>query len=150
MQAVHTLSLLVLLTPVLHGADGKLDRRSWNNLELLRAGQTVQVKTGDAKWNGTFLALTSDSVLIRTKNGERAIQRNEVRSVKRRSAATRIRHTLIGAGIGAAAGAAIAFPNINEGYAAHTAVAAAVLTLVGSTVVGAILPNYSTVYESGP
>jgi hypothetical protein len=151
MYAVHTLSLLVLLAPLLHGADGRRDRQSWDNLAMLHAGQKVQVKTQDTgKWKGTFLSFTPDSISIHAKNRDREIPRGEVQTVKRKSAAVRVRHTLIGAGIGAAAGAGIALPNINQGEAAYNAVGFAGLAMVTATVVGAVLPAYSTVYEAGP
>jgi len=151
MYTIHSLSLLVLLAPILQGADGRQDRQSWDNLVTLRAGQKVQVKTqGAGKWKGTFLAFTADSISIHAKNRDMEIPRGEVQTVKRGSAAVRIRHTLIGAGLGAAAAVAIAVPTISEGYANDQAVTAAVLTMVGATVVGAILPAYSTIYEAAP
>ena len=138
-----------VLALTLHAEDN--GKRSWDNLTALRQGQQVQVKSkASESWNGTFLGFTPDSISIHARSRDVEIQRANVKTVKRNSTAARIRHTLIGAGIGAAAGAAIAVPNINEGYAAYGAAAAAVITFVGSTVVGALLPAHSTVYEAGP
>jgi hypothetical protein len=153
MYAAPALCLLVLLSPFLQAQDDRTprDRRSWDNLATLHAGQKVQVTTkGARKWKGSFLAVTRDSISIHSENRDIEILRGEVRTVKRKSAAVRIRHALIGVGIGAAVGAAISIPNINEGYAAYGAVAASVLILAGATVVGAVLPAYSKVYEAGP
>lgn len=148
MRTIQTAGLLLLLAPLLHAQDGRQAHHPWNNLSTLRPGQKIQVQTSAEKRSGAFLSFTADSVSIQAKNGVMAIPRTEIKRVRRNSATARMRHALIGAGIGAAAGTAIAVPNINEGYAAYTAVAAAVLTVVGSTVVGAILPAHSTVYEA--
>ena len=138
-----------VLSLTLHAEDN--GKRSWDNLTSLRPGQKVQVKTNASEsWKGAFLGFTPDSISIHAGSRDVKIQRTDIRTVKRNSAAVRIRHTLIGAGIGAAVGTAIAVPNINEGYAAYGAVAAAVITMVGSTIVGALLPAHSTVYEAGP
>ena len=138
-----------VLVLTLHAEDN--DKRFWDNLTSLRPGQKVQIRTKAAEnWKGTFVGFTSDSISIHARSRDVEIRRLDVKMVKRNSATVRLRHALIGAGIGGAAGTAIAVPNINEGYAANGAVAAAVSTLVGSTVVGVLLPAHSTVYEAGP
>ena len=154
MHTAKTVTLLLLLASALLGGDGTADppnKRSWNSLTSLRAGQKIQVKTRTTgNWKGTFLAFTPDSISIYAKNSDREIPRSEVLAVKRSSGAVRLRNTLIGAGIGAAAGAGIALPNMNQGDAAYSALGYAALAMVTSTVVGAVLPAYATVYETGP
>lgn len=151
---LRSIGLLVLLTSVLEAADSPSSPRasqSWDNLATLRAGQKIEVKSkGEEGWKGTFLAFTADSISIRIKKRDMEIHREEVKRIKVKSGVVRLRHTLIGAGVGAGAGAAIAAGTINQGEVAYAGILFAGLAMISGTVVGAVLPANSTVYEAGP
>lgn len=151
MRLCATVSLLLLCSFVVDAAGNGPARQSSDNVATLRTGQKIRVQTThEGIRKGTFQLFTANSVTIHTKGRDMEIPRGEIRTIKRPSGSVRLRHTQIGAGIGAAVGAAIAIPNINEGYASYVAVAASLLTLAGSTVAGAVLPAYKTVYEVTP
>ncbi len=148
MNAGFVFSVFVLLTAA---AEGQQDKQSWENLATLRTGQKIQVKTRDGGiWKGAYVGFTPGSISLHAKGQDREIPRGDVRVVQRTGGAVRTRHALIGAGIGAGAGAAIVLPNVNQGEIAYPLIAAAPLVMVAGTVVGAVLPAYSTVYEAGP
>lgn len=80
--------------------------------------------------------------------GSQAIQRQDVVSVKLMKNKHRLRNTFIGAGIGAGVGAVIG-ASWNNGFVAR-GVAAAVtagVILVPGAVVGALVPDHTTIYS---
>jgi len=71
-------------------------------------GQKIQVVEFNAKkHSGTFESASDSAIIIRDASGEASLQKQDVRSVELLGSNHRMRHTLIGAGVGAGAGAAI-------------------------------------------
>jgi len=105
---VRTLSLRVVLLAFgllvsfsLCGAQNP----AWNNLKQLSAGIHVRVVANSKKsFHGEFQSATDDAIIIRSKGADQTLSRASVRKVFSRSAGHRVRHTLIGAAIGAGAG----------------------------------------------
>jgi len=125
---------------------------SWQNLQTLRAGEPIQVvEVSSAKHSGAFVSATDAAIVLREPSGERMVQKEDVRSVKRTKAGHRLRNTLIGAGVGAGAGAGITAAAWEShgflgGRGTGAAVGAAIGGLAGA-VIGAVLPSHDTIYS---
>lgn len=120
---------------------------SWETLERVRSGDSIRVETRNmGVKSGRFVAYTPNSISLRGKNQTTEISREEVLTVKRKSGAIRGRNTLIGFGVGAAVAGTVAGLTVNQGDVAYMAMAGAGLTVVGTTLVGALLPAYETIY----
>ncbi len=121
---------------------------SWKNLSKLQAGQKIQVLEKNARQvSGTFLNASEAAISVQDQAGSQAIQRQDVLRVKLKNR-HRLRNTFIGAGVGAGAGAVIGGA-WNNGFIAR-GVAAAVMAgilLVPGAVVGALVPDHSTIYK---
>lgn len=136
--------VMLLFAATLAGAEKSA---AWERLENVRPGDAIRVETRNmgAK-SGRFVAYTPNSISIRGKNQTSEISREEVLTVKRKSGAIRGRNTLIGFGVGAAVAGTVAGLTVNQGDVAYMAMVGAGLTVVGTTLVGALLPAYETVY----
>ncbi len=93
---------------------------SWENLNQLQAGQTIQVVQMDLKsLKGTFHNISEEAILLLVNENEVSVLQAEVLRVSRRDAAKRRRNMLLGLGIGAGGGmligAAAASPFFDEG-----------------------------------
>ena len=131
---------------------------SWSDLSGLQPGQRIQVVgITSKKHSGNFVSVSDTAISYRDENGEQAIAKQEVISVKVTDHKHRLRNTLIVAGVGAGAGAGIGAalhkscqsPSfcLDIGGAALPAGIGAVLGGLGGAVVGALLPSHSTIYE---
>jgi hypothetical protein len=130
----------------------KTDRSSWTTLNGLQAGQSIEIlDTSSNTHSGTFVSVSETAISYRVAEGERAIQKPEVRSVKLKQNKHRLRNTLIGAGIGAGAGAAVtAVGWESHGFLGGKGVGAAVGAIIGTVpgaVVGVLLPSHDTIYK---
>jgi hypothetical protein len=131
----------------------------WENLNTLQAGQKIQVLQTSKKDSGTFLSVSDKEISLQGKSGAQTIQRQNVRSVKLMENRHRLRNTLIGSGIGAAAGAGIGaaayqpcsptstFCVAPGGRGLPTAIGA-VLGAAGGAAVGALWPSHETIYRA--
>jgi hypothetical protein len=81
-------------------------KSSWANLSALQPGWRIQVVETNSKDLGLFVSSTEDAVTLQEKNGEKTIQRRDVRIVRLMKNKHRLRNTLVGAGVGAGVGAA--------------------------------------------
>jgi hypothetical protein len=134
---------------------------SWENLNLLRAGNRIQVREmNSTKVAGVFLSASDTAISVQEGANLQTIQRQDVRSVKLMKNRHRLRNTLIGAGVGAGVGAGIGaatfhpcsasqFLCIQPGGRSLPAGIGAVVGLLGGAAVGAVLPNNDTIYRVG-
>jgi hypothetical protein len=140
------------------GAWAQNNQSSWTNLSALRAGQKIQVvEMNSKKHSGTFVIVSDTAITYQEPTGERAIQHQNVRSVKLMKNDHRLRNSLIGAGVGGGVGAGIGAATfspcssqsfcIQPGGRALPAGIGAVVGLVGGAVVGAFLPTHKTIYR---
>lgn len=137
--------VLLLFGVALAGAEKSA---AWERLENVRPGDAIRVETRNmGTKSGRFVACTPNSISVRGKNQTSDISREEVLSVKRKSGALRGRNTLIGFGVGAAVAGTIAGLTVNQGDVAYPAMIGAGLAVVSTTLVGALLPAYETIYE---
>jgi hypothetical protein len=124
---------------------------SWQSLNTLQAGEKIQVLEGNSrKVSGRFLNVSEAAISVQDQAGSQAIQRQDVRSVKLMKNKHRLRNTFIGAGLGAGVGA-VAGGSVNNGFISRGVFAAAVaaaFSLPGA-VVGALVPDHTTVYNVG-
>jgi hypothetical protein len=82
-------------------------KSDWANLRTLTAGAEIRVvATGQQAIRGTFQSVTEDALIVGQPQGERTLARSTVTSVSARKKNHRIRHMLIGLGVGAAGGLA--------------------------------------------
>lgn len=88
----------------LSAASSKSD---WGNLQALAPGVQIRlIQTDHKSIRGTFRSVTDDAVTIDLPAGRQAVARASVVSVLRRGRGHRLRHMLIGLGVGAAGGLA--------------------------------------------
>lgn len=94
--------LLALLGSV--GAWAQSPADSWDNLKQLQVGQKIEVVDMNLKsLKGMFAGFSEQAILIRTDEGEKAIERASVFRVSTRGG-KRARNALLGLAIGAATG----------------------------------------------
>jgi|SRR5580658_51144 hypothetical protein len=132
---------------------------AWGNLNTLRPGEQIQVRTiKAAKVSGAFLNITDAAISVQAEAGPQTIQRQDVRSVKRARGKHRLRNTLILAGVGAGVGAGIGAAThhscpstqsfcFDVGGRSLPAGLGAVAGLLGGAVIGALLPSHETIYS---
>jgi hypothetical protein len=124
---------------------------SWTSLNGLSSGQKIQViETNSKKHSGTFVSVSDTAITFREGNGERSVQRTDVRKVKlqnQRRARNVLIGTGVGAGIGAVFGAAVAG---NGGFVSRPAGAAAfgLIGAVFGTPIGLVASTHNTVYSA--
>jgi hypothetical protein len=148
----------VLALPCVSSAQSS--QSSWENLNTLRPGQKIEVvETNLKKDTGTFAAVSDDAIRINESGAEQSIPRGSVMRVTLRQNKHRLRNTLIGAAIGAGAGAVIAAASyhtcspsqafcINPIGKGGVAGIGAVIGLAGGAAVGAVIPSHPTIYRA--
>lgn len=82
-------------------------KSDWANLRLLTAGEEIRViVTGRQTIRGTFRSLSDETLVVVQPSGDKVLAQSAVTSVSLKKRNHRIRHILIGLGIGAAGGLA--------------------------------------------
>jgi hypothetical protein len=143
----------ILLLICVLGTSGTLwaqnNPASWHNLNAVRVGEKIQVlERNSTKISGTFLNVSDGAISVQREAGSQAIPRQDVVSVKLMKNRHRLRNTFIGASIGAGAGAVIGAAWNNDFVARGLAAAvAAGVILVPGAIVGALVPDHTTVYS---
>jgi hypothetical protein len=122
------------------------------NLSTIPAGQKIQlVNMNSKKVSGTFMSASDAAISLREQSGAETIQKQDVRSVALMKHANRLRNTLIGAGVGAAASVGIVAGTWeNRGFLGGKRVGAAVGAAFGGldgAVVGALWPDHKPIYR---
>lgn len=148
----------VLAATAAWAQDGPI-RSTWENLSRLQSGQHVQVLVAGAIHSGEFTAVDAQGITLHEKSADHTIARADVREV--RIASRRLRHTAIGAAIGAGGGVAFGaataskvncgsqpycFASISKG--AWIGALAGIGAAVGA-IVGALVPAHITLYREG-
>lgn len=128
---------------------------SWENLNMLQAGEKIQVvEMNSKKVSGTFVNISDAVISLQEGAGPHAIQRQDVRSVKLMKAQHRLRNVLIGGAVGAGAGAGITAASWeNHGFTGGKGTGAtvgAVIGFAGGAIVGALVPSHKTIYRANP
>jgi hypothetical protein len=77
---------------------------AWDTLSSIDQGHRVRIETSAKKYTGAFAGASEDVIRLNAKDGQISISRNEVMRVYLQSRSSRLRNTLIGAGIGTAVG----------------------------------------------
>jgi hypothetical protein len=134
----------VLLTPTLLGAEVN---RSWDTLvaKLKPGSRVVVVQHSGKQAEGNLLNITGETITLRAGDRPLTIQRDEV--FRMRVAGTRTKRSLIGLGVGAAAGVAF---GANLGSRRHGLSAVAFGGILGGigAAAGAAIPIGSPLYEA--
>ncbi len=127
---------------------------SWGNLQQLRVGQKIEVvDTNLKKLKGTFLSFSDEAISLRVGKDEVGVQRPKVFRVSSREHSKRLRNTLIGSGIGAAAGAVVGAAAVagKPRQAGERRLSMVIGTLMGSgagAAVGVAIPAFQTIYRA--
>jgi hypothetical protein len=124
---------------------------SWQNLNSLHQGERIQVlEKNSRKVSGTFLNVSEAAISVQDQTGSQTLQRQDVVRVKLMKNKHRLRNTFIGAGVGAGVGA-VTGAGWNNGFFPRDLVAGvlAAAFLVPGAVVGALVPDHSTIYNVG-
>jgi hypothetical protein len=140
--------LLLLTTSCL--AQGK---GAWPSVQNLKLGQKVQVTdTAAKKHTGTVTAVTDEAIVLHLPFGDQSVPKQDVHTVKLLENNHRLRNTVIGAVIGAGAGAAILAAawesnGFIKGKGTGAAVGLGLGGIVGA-VVGVSIPTHQTIYAT--
>lgn len=124
---------------------------SWQNLNSLHEGERIQVlEKNSRKVSGTFLNVSEAAISVQDQTGSQALQRQDIVRVRLMKNKHRLRNAFIGAGVGAGVGA-VTGAGWNTGIFSRQRVAGvlAVAFLVPGAVVGALVPDHSTIYNVG-
>ena len=102
------------------------------------------------KVSGTFLNVSEAAISVQDQTGSQALQRQDIVRVRLMKNKHRLRNAFIGAGIGAGLGAALGGA-ANNGFVNRGVFAAGVAASfsVPGAVVGALVPDHSTIYNVG-
>lgn len=146
------LSIAVLLTTTC-ALPAQTNRSSWENLNALHAGQKIQVvETDSKKHTGVFVSVSDTAIVLMQTDGNRTVERQDVRTVKLLKGGHRLRNTLIGAGVGAGAGGGITAGAWEpHGFLGGKGTGAAVGAILGGAVgaiLGATWPSRHTIYSA--
>jgi hypothetical protein len=150
----QTVSCLILLPALLLSADQ--DRRDWQALQHLKAGQRVEVsrKQGQAE-NGALASVTDESLTLRTKQSDVTIARADVaRVIRRGSGRAKWYGLAAGAAAGAVTGAAAGTRLANESggdfdvKGVTSGVVAVAGGLIGLAIGASLDARRTTIYES--
>ena len=128
--------------------------QSWETLRGLKPGDRVVVlDAGRKEHKGSFTSVSDQAISLASGQSQVSIERGNVRRVQVRSGSHRLRHALIGIGIGVAIGA-VADQTLGtyvrneygESGAARALTYIAPIALVGG--IAAAAPAYKTVYRA--
>ncbi len=132
---------------------GDRDGTSWANVERLRPGNTIRLLcSGQRLWTGRLTRVSADSLALEDGGTGRTVARSEVLRVEVKS---RLRSTLIGLGIGAAAGLGFGYlAGSRSGLksdekAAAVGLGASLFAGAGAGL-GALAPSWKLVYSGEP
>jgi hypothetical protein len=160
---IRNLGILLCIVGIPSFVSARGNQAVWENLNTLQPGQKIQILGMTSKiHSGTFLNVSSTAISLQEKDGEQAIQRQDVRIVKFSKRARHLRNALIvgaaGAGVGAGIGAAVYHPCETPPQAAVQcfdiggrgleAAFGGTIGFVGGAVVGALLPTSNTIYHA--
>jgi len=124
---------------------------SWQNLNSLHEGERIQVlEKNSRKVSGTFLNVSEAAISVQDQAGSQALRRQDIVRVRLMKNKHRVRNAFIGAGIGAGLGAALGGAT-NNGFVNRGVFAAGVAASfsVPGAVIGALVPDHSTIYNVG-
>jgi hypothetical protein len=114
MKRTRLVLVFLLLLPAFAMAQSAKD--SWDNLKQLHAGQKVEVVDMKMKLvKGNFQSYSEEGISLQIKSGPLTIERRNVLRVSLREHSKRARNALIGAAIGAGAGAVVGLVAANRG-----------------------------------
>jgi hypothetical protein len=144
---------LICLVGIPCASLAQTNQTSWAHLSRLQTGRKIEiVDMASKKHLGTFVNVSDSSISYRDRAGEQSILKQNVRSVKLAENKKRLRNALIGAGVGAVAGAGITAASWeNNGFLGSKGTGAAVGAVLGGVsgaIVGALLPDHKTVYRA--
>ena len=148
----HLRTMILAMVPFI--VFGQSTEDAWSNLSRLRAGQKIEVVDMKLKpVAGNFTAFSEGAITLLVGKDQVSIARANVFSVKNRGISHRRRNTLLGLGIGAAAGLAI---GAIKGAAYHEEGEIPVFLMVSTPIgagiggaLGAALPaGHVTVYRA--
>jgi hypothetical protein len=153
MQGLALMLVLSLGFPASLGA--QTQHGAWSSLNVLKAGQRIEVIESSMKHHaGAFVSVTDEVLNLKEKGADISLKRENVARVSTSSGPKRGEHAviglvaggLIGAAIGAATGSSTGFfGGSDRGIAALVGIA---IGAPSGAIVGAVLPARSTVYRS--
>jgi hypothetical protein len=131
-------------------------KNQWSELKGLRVGQGIEVIESSMKnHGGTFVALSDDLIILREKDSDVSVKRENVVRVSTTSGARRGEHAVIGLAVGGAIGAGIGAASFSK--ASYLGKWRGVGALVGVAIaapsgaaIGACVPAHATIYRAAP
>jgi len=157
---MRTFLLLMCILGISCASFAQDNAASWANLNTLRAGEKIRVRTmNSTKLTGAFLNVSDAAISVQAEAGPQTIQRQDVRTVKRMKTKHRWLNSLILAGAGAGIGYGIGrsqyhpCPSMQSfclDFGDYPGFIGALAGFLGGGTVGALLPDHQTVYNVNP
>jgi hypothetical protein len=158
--AGRCLMLILILIPIfilgLPAALRAQSQNQWSDLKGLRVGQGIEVIESSMKnHGGTFVALSDEEIILREKNSDVSMKRENVVRVSTTSGARRGEHAVIGLVVGGVVGAGIGAASFEKGayIGKWRGVGALVGVAIGApsgAAVGICFPAHATIYRAAP
>ena len=138
---LRVLAILLVL------ASRALCQNSWNAVEQLKQDQRLRIFTASTESvRGRLISATGQGVTLSVKRNAVTWRRDEISRVTAPSGLRRLRNTLIGLGIGAGLGAAVAYAGFGDAPKLAPLMTASVICGAGAAI-GAVVPADRTVYR---
>ena len=153
----RTCLILVLFLGLPAALCAQKTKDAWSNLNLLKAGQGIEVIESNMKsHSGRFVTVTEESLSFQEKGSDVSMKRDNIARVSTGSGPRRGEHAVlglvvggaIGAGIGAAAGSAHGF--LGGSSRGITALVGIAIGAPSGALLGAAMPAHTTVYRITP
>jgi hypothetical protein len=164
---MRNIFLLICVLGIHFAALAQKNQPSWEMLSGLLPGQKIRVIDSSSKKHiGTLIGVSETAISLQSAEGERSIQKPDVRTVQILENKRRARNTLvggavgggIGAGVGAIIGAAthkgcapqtFCLDIIGTGASAGIGAGAGFLSgVIAGGIIGALVPSHTTVYDA--
>lgn len=165
---MRNIFLLICVLGIHFAALAQKNQPSWEMLSGLLPGQKIRVTDSSSKKHtGIFIGVSETAISLQLAEGERSIQRPDVRTVQVMANKRRARNTLVGGAVGGSIGAGV---GAILGAAAHKGCAAETFCIdvlgtggsaglgaatgfisggVAGGIIGALVPSHTTVYDAG-
>ncbi len=123
--------------------------KSWGNLSQLRPKEKIQVfDTKLRSYKGRFLSFTNEELTWEADGKARVLKREDVLQVKSRARSKRLRNIVIGAVVGAVAGAGLIVVMHGERSEDPVAPVGFILGMPIGAAIGAVPDSYEVIYQN--
>lgn len=148
----YSILAILFLSLVSARASAQSPTNSWESLNALRPGQTVEVIDMNLRsFKDELVSVTDEGITLRAKKNEVTVVRDDVLRVTLREKSKRGRNALIGSAVGAAAGFAVGVALCHGDCDLARDIAWGLPAMTGTGIgagIGAAFPGYQTLYRA--